>query len=321
MPRRTDIVAALQARGVPVEVIPGWQTRGSSSFAPKGVVCHWTAGPRGTTTRPSLNVCVNGRPDLPGPLCNVYLDRRGVAVVVAAGRANHAGTGGKDGLAGNSSVYGIEAECGGDGDWTAEQRKAYPRVVAALLDTVDAPASRAYGHHEWAPNRKIDIRDYTMNRMRSEVASVLAADTNPSDTTNGGDDVPTLKEFFRGKGIPLEAGKERVLLLDDAGKAWTFCFGDHNAKLFMSVLSLGITGLPVGKEVQVRAKLIRISDGKEVGSYNMSEIVGTPGGTFGQYLANGRCPKGYRVRYFVTTHVPGVSISQVSVRSLEWVES
>src|SRR5690606_14116694 len=138
-------------------------------------------------------VCVNGRPGLPGPLCNVYLDRRGVAVVVAAGRANHAGTGGKGGLTGNSSVYGIEAECGGDGDWTAEQRQAYPRVVAALLDAVGAPASAVFGHHEWAPNRKIDIRDYTMDRMRSEVAAVLAADTNPSDTTNGGDDVPTLK--------------------------------------------------------------------------------------------------------------------------------
>lgn len=54
---------------------------------------HWTAGPSKSKARPSLRVVTNGRPGLPRPLCNVYLDRKGVAVIVAPGRANYAGYG------------------------------------------------------------------------------------------------------------------------------------------------------------------------------------------------------------------------------------
>jgi len=103
----------------------------------------------------------------------VYLDRNGVAVVVAAGRANHAGSGGYKGLSGNSSVFGIEAECGGDGDWTDAQRREYPKVVAALLSLTGRSEKYVCGHNEWT-TRKIDIRDWPMSKMRSEVKAVLA---------------------------------------------------------------------------------------------------------------------------------------------------
>jgi hypothetical protein len=72
-----NLPSALKARGLRVETVPGWETRSAGTFNPKGAVCHWTAGPRGTTKRASLGICINGRPDLPGPLCNVYLDRAG----------------------------------------------------------------------------------------------------------------------------------------------------------------------------------------------------------------------------------------------------
>ena len=173
MPRQTGIPAALKKYGVKYETVPGWRTRGSASFNPKGVVCHWTAGPRNAKGRPSLNVVTYGRPGLSGPLCQVYLDRNGVAVVVAAGRANHAGRGGYKGLSGNSSVFGIEAECGGDGDWTDAQREAYPKVVAALVSLTGRSEKYVCGHNEWT-TRKIDIRDWTMPKMRSEVRAVLA---------------------------------------------------------------------------------------------------------------------------------------------------
>ena len=173
MPRQTGIPAALKKYGVKYETVPGWRTRGSSSFNPKGVVCHWTAGPRNAKGRPSLNVVTYGRPGLSGPLCQVYLDRNGVAVVVAAGRANHAGRGGYKGLSGNSSVFGIEAECGGDGDWTDAQRREYPKVVAALLSLTGRSEKYVCGHNEWT-TRKIDIRDWPMSKMRSEVKAVLA---------------------------------------------------------------------------------------------------------------------------------------------------
>jgi len=180
MPYQLGLPAALARFGLTVETVPGWQTRGSSTFAPRGAVAHWTAGPRGTTTRPSLNVVVNGRTGLAGPLANVYLDRKGIAVVVAAGRANHAGVGGWRGLTGNSQVFGTEAECGGDGDWTALQRWAYPRVNAAYCWLGKFAPDMVCGHNEWAPTRKIDIRDWPMPSMRTQVAQLLAAQTQPA---------------------------------------------------------------------------------------------------------------------------------------------
>lgn len=186
------IPAALAARGLIVETVPGWETRGSSAFAPEGAVCHWTAGPRGATGRPSLGVVTNGRAGLPGPLCNVYLDRQGIPVVVSAGRANHAGAGGWRGLSGNGSVFGIEAESAGDGDWTPAQRAAYPRVVAALLDLIGRDASWVCGHNEWAPGRKIDPRDWDMPLMRAEVADIQSG-TGPAAAIES-DTTPTSEE-------------------------------------------------------------------------------------------------------------------------------
>jgi len=177
----TRLLADLKDAGLMVETVPGWETRGSAAFAPAGVTCHWTAGPRGTTRRPSLNVVTYGRPGLPGPLCNVYLDRRGIAVVVAAGRANHAGAGGWRGLVGNSAVFGTEAEAAGPDDWTADQRWAYPRVNAAYCDLGGFGPEMICGHSEWAGPRKQDINGYTTDQLRTQVADILAG---------GDDDMP-----------------------------------------------------------------------------------------------------------------------------------
>lgn len=168
---------ALRRRGLVVEVVPGWETRSAGSFAPKGALCHWTAGPANSTTRPSLNICVNGREGLPGPLCNVYLARDGVAVVVAAGRANHAGVGSWRGLTGNSAVFGTEAEAAGPNDFTAAQRAAYPKVNAAYCDLGGFGPEMVCGHSEWAGARKTDINGYTMDQMRAQVAALLAGQT------------------------------------------------------------------------------------------------------------------------------------------------
>jgi hypothetical protein len=188
VPYMTRTPSDLGRFGLKVELVPGWETRGSASFAPACVVDHWTAGPRGTSGRPSLNVVTYGRKGLAGPLCNVYLDRRGVCVVVAAGRANHAGAGGFRGLVGNSAAYGIEAECGGDGDWTPEMLAAYPRLNAALLSGLGRDASWVASHSEWAPARKIDIRD-VIAQVRANTATVLA---DPQE-----DDMPTAAEIAK----------------------------------------------------------------------------------------------------------------------------
>ena len=185
MPHLLGLPPALIARGLTVELAPGWETRGSASFNPKAAVCHWTAGPT-TGDRRSLLVCINGRRDLPGPLCNVFLTRSGVAVVVAAGRPNHAGQGGWRGVTGNSGAFGTEAENSGSGDWTDAQRWAFPRINAAYCDLGGFGAEMVCGHHEWAlpQGRKIDIRDWPMPAMRDQVAAVLGGRTPPREDQN-----------------------------------------------------------------------------------------------------------------------------------------
>src|SRR5918992_4140221 len=102
MPRQTNLAEALRASGVDVREESGWQSRGKDSFNPRGVVCHHTGPGRVDAL---LRLCIQGRSDLPGPLANVVLDPSGVAHVIAAGRANHAGPGRWKHLQGNSSVF------------------------------------------------------------------------------------------------------------------------------------------------------------------------------------------------------------------------
>jgi hypothetical protein len=176
MPRQTWIPDQLVRFGLKVVEVDGWRDRGKSSFDPRGVVCHHTAG-AATGDRPSFRVCVNGRGDLPGPLCNVFVSRSGVAFVVAAGRANHAGRGGFRGLEGNSSVLGIEVESTGRGErWSPELLNAYYRVTAGLLAGIGRDASWACGHREWAPKRKTDPAGVDMDLFRNRVAVVLSPD-------------------------------------------------------------------------------------------------------------------------------------------------
>lgn len=176
MGRQNQIVGFLKAEGLKVEVVNGAFQRGSSVFDPEGVVDHWTAGPKDSKSRPSLGVVTHGRPGIPGPLCNVYLDRRGVAVVVATGRANHAGYGSFAGYSGNSRFFGIEAEAANNSDWTQAQRESYPKINAALLKAVKRSSTKTLcGHSEYAlpRGRKIDINGYTMAKMRSQTQQIL----------------------------------------------------------------------------------------------------------------------------------------------------
>lgn len=164
----------LTRRGLATEVVAGADTRGAATLYPRGGVAHWTAGPK-TGDRPSLHVCIYGRSDLPGPLCHVFLTRAGTCVVVATGRANHAGAGGWKGITGNSSVFGVEAEDDGDGRWTDAQRAVYPLLMAALAELGGYSWNMICGHNEWAPTRKVDIGSWSA-RLREEAAAVWLLD-------------------------------------------------------------------------------------------------------------------------------------------------
>lgn len=186
MPRDTGIADRLRAAGLKVVEVDGWRTRGSDSFRPKGSVDHHTAGAR-TGNAPSLRICINGRTGLPGPLCNVLVGRDNTCYVIAAGKANHAGSGGWRGLSGNSSVYGVERENVGTSaePWRPDQTEAAVRIHAALLrGTANPDPSLVCGHREWAPGRKSDAHSIDYRNFRTRVALALAG--HPEE----GDDMP-----------------------------------------------------------------------------------------------------------------------------------
>jgi len=170
--RDLELANKMRGAGLDVVEVAGWQTRGSSSFAPRGFLWHHTAGPR-TGLAPSLGVVVNGRRDLPGPLCNLYLDRAGRVYVVASGRANHAGAGSWSGLSGNSTVYGLEIENVGT---PSEPWAPWLLAIAARIAAATGVATELCClHREWAPRRKVDLHTVTGRDMRARVAQLRLA--------------------------------------------------------------------------------------------------------------------------------------------------
>lgn len=151
----------LKDAGQVVFEVDGWKARGHGDMGlVRGVLLHHTAGPLNGDC-PSLKVVINGRPDLAGPLSQLFLCRSGHWHVVAAGKAWHAGAGSWRGITdGNSSFIGIEAENTGlaNDPWPSIQVQAYVVGVRALLKHIGAPADMAAGHKEYAlpAGRKTD---------------------------------------------------------------------------------------------------------------------------------------------------------------------
>jgi len=213
MGRDVGIANRLRAAGLNVVEVAGWQTRGSESFNPRGSVDHHTAGPR-TGNAPSLSICVNGRTGLPGPLCNVLVGRDNTCYVVAAGRANHAGTVGWKGLVGNSTVFGVERENVGTGaePWRPDQTETAARIHAALISAHGADASLVCEHKEWAPNRKIDAYGIDGNQMRAMVGMFLAKPNVPAPTPD-----PAAAAFL--KALDIAAKQKPILKRGNRGPA------------------------------------------------------------------------------------------------------
>lgn len=178
----TWLPEVLTFAGLKVSEVPGWRNRGRGDVGRIfGVICHHTVG-RNTGNMPSLNVLINGRPGLSGPLAQLGLARDGTYYVVAAGRANHAGRGKwKNITNGNSNFIGIEAENTGlaTDPWPDVQMDAYHRGVAAILKRIRRGAKFCAAHREYAlpAGRKPDPL-FNMNAFRSAVASIIA-DTAP----------------------------------------------------------------------------------------------------------------------------------------------
>lgn len=209
----------LRSAGMRVSEVPGWEQRGTDTMKDlRGILLHHTAGPR-DGNYPSLPVVRDGRPDLDGPLAQLGLARDGTWLVIASGRANHAGRGSLPWLPadfGNTYLLGVEAESTGGGDWTVEQIHAYPAGVAAILRHLGLPAERAAGHKEYT-SRKIDPAGWPgdMSGFRTAVASMLAnAPSPPPDVA-----AAPLEEPVSPIPLPVVNGLFRATVMAETGPA------------------------------------------------------------------------------------------------------
>ena len=173
---------ALRAAGLDVVETDGWRERSAGSGPlpePVGVLEHHTAS---TSTEqnpaPSLQMCVDGREGLEGPLCHGLIGLDGTVHLIAAGRANHAGrakaSGPNPGGDGNVLYVGFEWDYQGvDQEPSRAQHEAAAKATAAVLDHLDRPADAARGHRETTTENKIDPGHVQLDRFRADVAAVM----------------------------------------------------------------------------------------------------------------------------------------------------
>ncbi|MFE1766116.1 peptidoglycan-binding protein [Streptomyces angustmyceticus] len=192
----SKLIAALRDEGLVVHEVRDWREHNRNSKGPwgptHGVMLHHTAT-QGTDS--SVNLCYDGRSDLPGPLCHGVIDKAGEVHLVGNGRANHAGLGDADVLRavinedsplppdnaadtdGNRSFYGFECINLGDGKdpWPTEQQVAMEKAAAAICRAHGWTERSVIGHLEWQPG-KIDPRGagVGMDDLRGRIKKRLA---------------------------------------------------------------------------------------------------------------------------------------------------
>lgn len=191
MSRLLWLANVLRDAGLNVVEYPGWQSRGKEGMRPKVVIGHHTASFSTTPDPVITNLLVKGRVDLIGPLCHLGLNRAGTYIVIAAGKANHAGVG--QWMLANESVetIGIEAYNWGNSvpfpsrePWPRVQLDAYDRGVAALLKKLGRDQRYFCGHREWATpaGRKPDPSGIDLNAMRARIKYLIDLEDSMSFT-------------------------------------------------------------------------------------------------------------------------------------------
>ncbi len=189
--RLTWLADVRRAEGCRVKTYDGWHTRSrpdsSGDFHPFGLLWHHTGTPTSMLRpAPSVGTCIHGRPDLPGPLCQVVIGFDGLCHVIAAGRCNHAGT--NDGIGtgpipagdGNAQMVGFEFDYSGSQDMGPAQMEAGIKASAAVLRKLERGPSFARGHKEtstsgkWDPGRRgSSSPEYLMGGIRDKIGVAM----------------------------------------------------------------------------------------------------------------------------------------------------
>lgn len=214
------MAAALRKHGLTVVEMPGWANRGYAGqdlADVRGVLWHHTATNRAAFANsegPTVNLCMNGRSDLPGPLCQIVLGRNGTVFLTAAGVSNHAGRGVARNIPenmGNHYLVGIEMESSGIApwDWTADQLRVAPYLGAALeseyLAHLPEDLRLQIGHKEYSYDGKIDPAGWPgdMDGLRASINRVLSGSASVAPQAENIQIVPKVEYLIPGLDIIL----------------------------------------------------------------------------------------------------------------------
>lgn len=187
-----DLATILRAAGLTVVEHDGWKTRGRPtylSFAPTGAMLHHDASAAGPSPTLANYIAVVGRPPgTPPPLSQLWVSKRGVWHVLAAGRANHAGTGSGWGNikanTGNSATLGVEWDHTTGESVTQEEYNSLVTGFAAIFKARGWNVDKNLpGHKEYAAGRKIDPAGVDMSKFRAAVKARQKTLGRPSTPT------------------------------------------------------------------------------------------------------------------------------------------
>lgn len=184
----------LRAAGLQVVEVDGWRNRGrpasTGHFQPRGLntTHHTAATSSASNPAPGLQTLINGRSDLPGPLCQTAIDYRGVVYVIAAGRAN---VNGKKRAVPNwpesdgNEQMGCEVITNGTQALPDAQIRSIAIHNAVMLRHFGrSPHGYLYRHQDISLSGKWDIGNRTTAQLRADVDNI----------TTGDDDMPSSNE-------------------------------------------------------------------------------------------------------------------------------
>ena len=211
-----DLLSVLRGGGVEVIEVPNWRTRERpGTFTPVGQMNHHTAG-GGTSDHPSLDICINGRTGIPGPLCNGLISRSNKLHLISDGRANDSGMGRSDvrdlvmrdrppngrptladDLNGNPWFYDWEFENNGINEpFSPEMMEVAYKINVAVARWQGWTGNRSIAHFEWT-KRKPDPRGWDMSAFRRGVQNRLTPVVTPPPPTTGDPDLAAIDNLPR----------------------------------------------------------------------------------------------------------------------------
>jgi hypothetical protein len=207
MARITWLADVLRAAGCTVrEDDTSWKTRGGSTFDPRGLIIHATAGGLLQSNDSAYNVLVNGRVGLAGPISQVMVERgTGRWRPVCSGRSNHAltGWGGNCSGLGNANLIGIEYHHANTAaePWTEQMLDNYARGAAAICRHMGWGVDRVALHKEHQPGDKSDTT-FDGNAFRARVQRFLNPTPLPTPQQED-EDMATLYHVIDDNGTPI----------------------------------------------------------------------------------------------------------------------